>query len=82
MKLNKVFGNNLKYFRFKKRYTQESLAELTNMSVTYISQLEAGMHSPSFETLEHLAKALEIKAFELYKKREFRGLPPRVDMKF
>ena len=25
--LNKIFGNNLKYFRFKKRYTQEYLAE-------------------------------------------------------
>ena len=41
MKLNKVFGNNLKCFRFKKKYTQEHLAELTGMSVTYISQLEA-----------------------------------------
>ena len=46
--LNKIFGNNLKYFRFKKRYTQEYLAELTNMSVTYISQLEAGTALPFF----------------------------------
>ena len=38
MKLNKVFGNNVKYFRYRKKYSQEKVAELTDMSVTYISQ--------------------------------------------
>lgn len=81
MKLNKIFGNNLKYFRFKKKYTQEHLAELTGMSVTYISQLEAGMHSPSFEKIECLAEVLQVKAFEFYIERDFIVLPARVDMK-
>lgn len=80
--LNKIFGNNLKYFRFKKRYTQEYLAELTNMSVTYISQLEAGMHCPSFEKLECLAKVLNAEAYEFYMERKLKNLPARVDMKF
>ena len=80
--INKVFENNLKYFRFKKRYTQEYLAELTELSVTYISQLEAGMHSPSFDKLECLAKTFEINAFELYTFRDFKTLPVSVDMKF
>ena len=44
MKLNKVFGNNVKYFRFRKKYTQEKVAELTDTSVTYISQLELDVY--------------------------------------
>ena len=51
------------------------------MSVTYISQLEAGMHSPSFEKIECLAEVLQVKAFEFYIERDFIVLPARVDMK-
>ena len=65
LKLNEVFGNNVKYFRFRKKYTQEKVAELTDTSVTYISQLELGHHTPSFE---------------FYVKRYFKKLPSRVDM--
>lgn len=80
MKLNKVFGNNVKYFRFRKKYTQEKVAELTGTSVTYISQLELGHHMPSFDKLEQLSKALGVEAFEFFVKRDLRKLPPRVDM--
>lgn len=80
MKLNKVFGNNVKYFRFRKKYTQEKVAELTETSVTYISQIELGHHTPSFEKLELLSKALGVEAFEFFVKRDFKKLPPRVDM--
>jgi len=80
LKLNKAFGNNVKNFRYRKKYTQEKLAELTNLSVTYISQLESGLHTPSFETLEQLAKALNVEPYEFYIKRDFKKLPPRVDM--
>ena len=81
MKLNVIFGNNVKYFRFRKKYTQEKVAELTDTSVTYISQLELGHHTPSFEKLELLSQALGVEPFEFYVKREFKTLPPRVDMK-
>ena len=80
MKLNKVFGNNVKYFRFRKKYTQEKVAELTETSDTYISQLELGHHTPSFDKLELLSKALGVEAFEFFVKRDFKKLPPRVDM--
>lgn len=80
MKINEIFGNNMKYFRFQKHYTQEKLAELTNMSVTYISQLESGYHTPSFKRLEDLSKVLGIEPFELYVRRNFKKLPSRVDM--
>lgn len=80
LQLNKIFGNNVKYFRYRKKYTQEKVAELTETSVTYISQLELGHHTPSFEKLELLSKALEVEPFEFFVKRNFKKLPQRVDM--
>lgn len=80
MKLNEVFGNNVKYFRFKKHYTQETVAELTDLSVTYISQLELGHHTPSFESLQVLSDVLGVEPFEFYVRRDFKKLPSRVDM--
>ena len=80
MKLNVIFGNNVKHFRYKRHYTQEKVAELTDTSVTYISQLELGHHTPSFETLESLSKALKVSPHEFYVQRDFKPLPPRVDM--
>ncbi len=66
MQLNEIFGNNLKLFRFKNKMTQEKLAELVDVSVTYISQLELGKHTPSFNTLEALSKALKVEPYEFY----------------
>ena len=80
MNLNEIFAYNIKNFRFKKKYTQEKLAELTNTSVTYISQLELGHHTPSFKKLESLSKALGVEPFEFYQKRNIKKLPSRVDM--
>lgn len=80
LNLNEIFGNNVKYFRFRKKLTQEQVAELTDTSVTYISQLELGHHTPSFDKLEKLSKALEVEPFEFYVKRNFKKLPARVDM--
>ncbi len=70
----------MKYFRFRKKYTQEKVAELTGTSVTYISQLELGHHTPSFDKLELLSKALGVEPFEFFVKRDFKKLPQRVDM--
>ena len=80
MKLNMVFGNNIRYFRYQIKLTQEDLAEKCNFSTAYISQLELGLHQPSFKKLEILAKGLEIEPSELYVKRKIPKLPDRVDM--
>ncbi len=80
MKLNEIFGNNVKYFRYLKKYTQEQLAELTDTSVTYISRLESGYHTPSFDKLAILAKVLNVEAHEFYVERDFQRLPSRVDL--
>lgn len=44
--LKECFAINLKWYRFNKNYTQEYLAELSNLTAKYISDLERGKYSP------------------------------------
>ena len=48
----------LKQWRKHRGYTQERLAEMTNLSKPYISQLESGVRQFTHETLVVLAEAL------------------------
>lgn len=65
--LKEYFAINLKWYRFNKGYTQEKLAELSNLTPKYISDLERGKFSPSLAKLEDIAKALDIEAYMLLK---------------
>lgn len=78
MKINNIFGNNIKYYRFQKNYSQEKLAEIADLNVTYLSGLESGKHMPSFEKLDKLSKALNIEPYQLFKKNNFTSLPNRI----
>ncbi|WP_423825045.1 helix-turn-helix domain-containing protein [Salinibacter ruber] len=57
--LKELFGRNLKAQRVEKGYTQAGLAEEIGVSVEYISKLERGLASPSFEIISHLCSSLE-----------------------
>jgi transcriptional regulator with XRE-family HTH domain len=65
--LKRSFGKRLRYLRRSRDITQEQLAELTGRSVNFISLVENGDTSPSFATLERLAKALHVEVAELFK---------------
>lgn len=67
MKICKVLGENVYRYRLEKKYSQEKLAELSNLHRTYISAIELGKKSPSLKTIEVLAKILEVEVFELFK---------------
>ncbi|MGA9466407.1 MAG: XRE family transcriptional regulator [Exiguobacterium marinum] len=51
-------GQNIKRLRIKKGLTQEELAERTDLSKGYISQIERDLSSPSLETLFDLLSVL------------------------
>lgn len=52
---------NLKKFRRNQSLTQKQLAEKSGLSFSMVSKLESGEQTnPSFETLEKIAKALDI----------------------
>lgn len=54
-----TLGENIKKFRKGKNYTQLKLAETTNLSRSYVADLERDRYSPSLETLKTIANALE-----------------------
>lgn len=68
--LKEYFAINLKWYRLSNHYTQESLAELSNSTPKYISDLERGKFSPSLNKIEELAKGLNISAYLLLKPDE------------
>ena len=58
--LRLIFSKNLKYFRINENLRQEDLAEKVDLTDKYISDLERAKFSPSLETIEKLANALNI----------------------
>ena len=60
-----IFSKRLIELRQKKHMTQIDLCLKVEVTQTYISALERGERSPSFELLGRLAKALGVEAGEL-----------------
>lgn len=63
-----LIGENLKMYRLKCGFSQESLADKAGITLHTISKIEAGATSdPRVLTLEKLVKALNIKIDDLLK---------------
>lgn len=62
MELKEAFGKALKSLRNEKGFTQEKLAELSNLDVTFISKMENGKLQPSLTTIFSISQALGVKA--------------------
>lgn len=65
--IQECFSINLRWYRYKKKLTQEQLAELSNLNAKYISDLERGKYCPSLGKLQAIAKALDIEPYKLIK---------------
>lgn len=63
--LRLILGIKLKQFRQEKGYSLKDLAERTNLSISFLSEIEKGKKYPKPEKLIQLAKALEISFDEL-----------------
>lgn len=57
----KSLSRQLLKYRKKSGYSQEKLAELSNIHRTYISQIERGLKTPTIETIFSICIALKIK---------------------
>ena len=64
------FGLNVVYYRKKKRLSQTELAELVDIHRTYVSSIELGKVSVSFDVLFKLSEVLEIAPSKLFEFRE------------
>lgn len=64
------FGLNVVYYRKKKRLSQTQLAELVDIHRTYVSSIELGKVSVSFDVLFKLAEVLDVPTSKLFEFRE------------
>ena len=68
--LYQQFGLNVVYYRKKKRLSQTQLAEMVDIHRTYVSSIELGKVSVSFDILFRLAEVLEVSASKLFEIRD------------
>ena len=73
--LQEIYSSNIRRFRLLKGLKQDVLAERVDLSEKYISDLETGRRTGSFETLVALANALEVEPYELL-------LPPQTAISY
>lgn len=64
-KTRKIIANNIVYFRLKKGWSQEHLAELLGTSSTYISEMENEKRNISSDYIDHIAITFNIEPHEL-----------------
>jgi len=56
---------NIKYYRKQKNFSQQILAEKSDISTSYVAEIELGRRHPSLQTLLKLANALDIDTYQL-----------------
>jgi transcriptional regulator with XRE-family HTH domain len=66
LSLRQQFGTRLKAIRLERGLTQEQFAELVEISVDFLSLIERGINSPSFEVLERISARLDLHVRELF----------------
>lgn len=67
MDILKVFAQNVRKYRLRNNLSQEVLAEKSGLHRTYISAIECGRRSIALENIQHIADALEIDTYFLFK---------------
>lgn len=60
------FGQKLRELRKSAGLTQEEMAEKSAISVDFLSLIERGRNSPSFDNLEGMARALRLSVADLF----------------
>lgn len=66
----KIFGNNVYKYRKMHNLTQQQLADLVEVTPSYIGLIENGKTSTSFQIIEMLTQALGVKVSALFEESE------------
>jgi transcriptional regulator with XRE-family HTH domain len=64
--LRRSFGIRLRSIRKARDLSQEGFAETLGISVDFLSLIERGINSPSFDTLEQIAERLRVPVEDLF----------------
>lgn len=65
-RFSEQIGEKIRIHRLSKNWTQEQLAEKSNMTASYIGQLERGEKDVRINTLEKIAHSLDMSMYELF----------------
>lgn len=60
-----IFSQNIGLVRRVKNISQEKLAEMANLHRTYVGQIERGDVTPTLESAERVARALDLELWEV-----------------
>ena len=66
----RIFGNNVYKYRKMHNLTQQQLADLVEVTPSYIGLIENGKTSTSFQIIEMLTQALGVKVSALFEESE------------
>ncbi|SEQ47227.1 Helix-turn-helix [Virgibacillus subterraneus] len=58
---HQLLGKHLKWKRIEQGFTQEGIAEKTDLSDKYVGRIEQGLQSPSFVIMVKLSEALNFR---------------------
>src|SRR6202521_957345 len=61
-----IIGERLRALREEKKFSQGDIEKRTGLLRCYISRVENGHTTPNIETLEKMARALEIPMYKLF----------------
>lgn len=78
-----AFGYRVRYFRQQKHLTQSELAELADISHSFMGHIERGSRVASLETLMRLCSVLDVTPNDLLGGEiavESAGLPERISL--
>jgi transcriptional regulator with XRE-family HTH domain len=64
--LREAFGANVRHYRKARGLKQHALADRAGLSINMVGRIERGEASPSFETIERIAQALDVPAAALF----------------
>ena len=64
--LRQLFGRRIQELRKSRGLTQEAFAEQVGISVDFLSLIERGRNSPSFDNLEQFGQALGFPLAQLF----------------
>ena len=62
----KVFIDNLRYWRKKKEISQVKLSEMVNISPNYLNAVENGKNFPSPEVIQNICDSLGLMPYQLF----------------
>lgn len=69
MRIQQIFGNNVRLYREKNGWSQDHLSEKSGLHRTYISGVERGVRNPTIEVVQQIAAALNIEESILFLKK-------------